>query len=179
MQIKNRQKLLMIVTFVAVGLFAGDKLLFTPLVNAWKARTLHIQELRVQLAKGKETLQREQSLRARWEEIRRNALPSDTSISEQKLFKAIDSWAQDSGATITAITPQWKHDADDFMTYQCRVDVSGRLSRLAKFLYDIERDPMALKLESVEFAAHDKEGQQLSLGVQLSALVLTSQEKKP
>ena len=36
---------------------------------------------------------------------------------------------------------------------------------------------MALRLESVELSARDKEGQQLSLGLQLSGLVLNPPPK--
>jgi len=36
---------------------------------------------------------------------------------------------------------------------------------------------MALKLESVELGARDKDGQQLSLALQVSGLVLNAQEK--
>jgi hypothetical protein len=75
---------------------------------------------------------------------------------------------------ISAITPQWKHDSDDYMTYECRVDAAGDLEKLSRFLYSVERDPMALKLELVELGARDKEGQQLSLALQLSGLVLNS-----
>jgi hypothetical protein len=54
------------------------------------------------------------------------------------------------------------------------VDAKGDLGKLSRFLYSIERDPMALKLEFVELGALDKEGQQLSLGLQLSGLVLNT-----
>ena len=47
-------------------------------------------------------------------------------------------------------------------------------ARLSRFLYSVERDPMALKLELVELGARDKDGQQLSLGLQLSGLVLNT-----
>jgi hypothetical protein len=57
------------------------------------------------------------------------------------------------------------------------VEASGNLGTLSQFLYDIEKDPMALKLESVELSAHDTGGQQLTLGLQLSGLVLNSQKR--
>jgi hypothetical protein len=38
---------------------------------------------------------------------------------------------------------------------------------------------MALRLEAVEINARDTEGQQLSLGLQVSALVLLPQTSKP
>jgi hypothetical protein len=61
------------------------------------------------------------------------------------------------------------------MTLDCRVEASGDLGTLSRFVYDIEKDPMALKLESVELSTRDDTGQQLTLGLQISGLVLTPQ----
>jgi len=55
------------------------------------------------------------------------------------------------------------------------VEASGNLGTLSRFLYDIEKDPMALKLESVELSTRDNTGQQLTLDLQISGLVLGSQ----
>lgn len=177
MKINNRQQMLALVAIAAVALFAADRLVFSPLTHLWTARSEQIAELRKNVADGTKLLQRQQAIRSRWEQMRTNTFTNNTSSAEQRLFKAIDAWSQESRASITAITPQWKHDADDFVTLDCRVDASGSLATLSRFLYDIEKDPMALKLESVEISARDNEGQQLSLGLQLSGLVLTPQAK--
>jgi hypothetical protein len=176
MQIKNRQQFLIIGAVVAAVLLTGDRLVLSPLLKAWSGRATRIAELRKEVAQGKMLLQREQNIRARWQQMSRNALPNSTSAAEQQVFKAIDLWAQNSGVAISAITPQWKHDSDDYMTFECRVDAAGDLGKLSRFLYSVERDPAALKLELVELGARDKEGQQLSLGLQLSGLVLTPQK---
>jgi Tfp pilus assembly protein PilO len=172
-QTDKRQQTLIIVVVVAIALFAGDRFLFSPLTQAWKARNLRIDELRTQVEQSKTLLAREQAVRSSWERIRRNSLPRNTSAAEQQFFRAIDQWAQDSRVSILAITPQWKQDANDYMTLQCHVDLSGGLGALSRFLYDVEKDPMAIKLDSVELASRDKEGQVLALGLQLSGLVLT------
>jgi hypothetical protein len=173
-QIKNRQQLLIIGAVVAIALFAGDQLILSPIIKVWGTRATRVAELRKKITDGKMLVQREQSIRGRWGQMSRNALPSNTSAAEQQVFKAIDLWAQNSGVAISAITPQWKHDSDDYMTFECRVDAAGDLGKLSHFLYSVERDPMALKLELVELGARDKEGQQLSLGLQLSGLVLNT-----
>jgi len=173
-QIKNRQQLLIIGAIVAIALFAGDQLVLSPLMKVWSARATRVAELRKKITQGNTLMQREQSIRSRWEQMATNALPNNTSAAEQQVFKAIDLWAQNSGVAISAITPQWKHDSDDYMTFECRVDAAGDLGKLSRFLYSVERDPMALKLELVELGARDKEGQQLSLGLQLSGLVLNT-----
>ncbi len=174
MEIKNRQQLLVVLAIVVVGLFAGDKIIFTPAMNAWNARNKRIADLKSNLKNGQATLKRESAIRSRWADWQHNALPNNPSAAEQKVFKSIDTWAGESGTVIAAMTPQWHHDADDYMTYQCRIDAGGSLASISRFLYEIERDPLALKLDSVEINARDKEGQQLSLGLQLSGLVLTT-----
>lgn len=173
MQTEKRQQLLTIVAIAAIAFFAGDRLVITPLTNAWKARQARIVELRAQVEQGKTLLEREQKVRAAWEEIRRGSLPRNTSAAEQLVFRAIDKWAQDTRVNIVAITPQWKHDSEEHMTLQCRVEALGNLASLSRFLYDLEKDPMALKLESIELGSRDKEGQALSLGLQVSGLLLT------
>jgi hypothetical protein len=173
-QIKNRQQLLIIVAVVAIALFAGDQLVLSPVLKVWSARATRVADLRKKIADGKMLVQREQSIRTRWQQMSHNALPNNTSAAEQQVYQAIDLWAQNSGVALSAITPQWKHDSDDYMTFECRVDAAGDLGKLSHFLYSVERDPMALKLELVELGARDKEGQQLSLGLQLSGLVLNT-----
>ena len=178
MNIKNRQQLLTISAIAVVALFAADKLLLNPLTSAWKQRATRIAELRRQVATGSNMIKREQTLRSSWEHMRTNTLPNNPSLAEQQVLKAFDRWSQESRISVTSISPQWKHESDDFITLQCRVEASGNLQTVSRFLYDIERDPMALKLESIEISSRDNDGQQLALGLQVSGLVLTPPEQR-
>ena len=92
------------------------------------------------------------------------------------MLKSFDRWSQDSRISITSIKPQWKGNTDDYVTLECRVDAYGSLSTLARFLYDIEKDPLALKVDSVEITSRTDDGQQLALGLQVSGLLLGQQE---
>ena len=178
MNINNRQQVLAVIAIGAVALFAADKVVRAPLTEFWKVRSTRIADLRKQVTEGARLRQREQSLRGRWEQMRTNTLPNNSSLAEQTVLKAFDRWSQESRISVTSITPQWKRgDTDDFMTLECRVEASGDLATVSRFLYNIERDPLALKLESVEMSARDKDGQQLALGLQVSGLVLAPQSQ--
>jgi Tfp pilus assembly protein PilO len=109
--------------------------------------------------------------------MRKNTLPNNESAAEQQVLQALDRWARDSSLTITSFGQQWKHDNDDYMTLLCRVEASGSLERVRHFLYELEKDPMALRLESLEISSRDTEGQQLSVGLQISGLVLVASQK--
>ena len=63
MQIKDRQKLLVIVTIAAVALFAADHLIRAPLVSAWNARAAQLTKLHNNLARGQMLVQRERGPR--------------------------------------------------------------------------------------------------------------------
>src|SRR5262249_34287074 len=154
--------------------WAGDKLLLTPVTKSWRDRSVRIADLRKSLARGTQLLERERSIRTRWETMQTNTLPKIVSQAEGTVLKAFDRWSEDSRISITSIQPQWKHNADDYMTFECRVDGFGSLAAITRFLYEIETDPLALKIEQVTLNSRDNEGAQLTLGLQVSGLLLNS-----
>lgn len=176
MPIKNRQQLLMIVAGVAFGLLLGDALVFSPLVKFWKSRSTQIVELRKKVKDGDALLRRDAAIQSRWSEMQANTLSNSPSMAEQQVLAAFDKWSQDARISVNSITPQWKRDDDKYQTLECRVDASGSVGTLGRFLFNIEKDPMALKIESLEITSRDKDGQQLSLGLQISGLVLSPAE---
>jgi len=177
MKIETRQQFLIVLTIAVAALFVGERLIYEPLANWWSMRSQKVVELRKQVADGRLLLQRERSLRSRWDQMRTNALSADTSLAEQQVLKAFDNWSQDSSVTLTGITPQWNDDASNYVTIDWRVEAAGDLSALSRFLYDIEDGPMALKLESVNISARDDTGQQFTLGLQINGLALRPQAK--
>ena len=72
--------------------------------------------------------------------------------------------------------PQWKNDATNYSTLDCRVEAAGDLGALSQFLYYVERGPTALKIDSVELSGHDATGQQLTLALQINGLALLNKK---
>jgi hypothetical protein len=177
MKIENRQKFLLITTIAVIALYVGDLLVFEPAGRWWSSRSHAITTLRSEVRDGKIMLQREAGIRRQWGEMSAKMLPDNTSLAEQQVLRAFDNWSQESGAIVTGITPQWKDDSTNYMTLNCRVEASGDLGTLSRFVYDIEQNTVALKLDSVEFSTHDNAGQQLTLGLQLNGLALTTLKK--
>lgn len=173
MNLKNRQQLLGVVAVAAVALLVGDRLVFTPLVRNWKARSERIAELKKSVTQGTLLLDREKSIRERWGYMRTNTLSGEVSVAENQVLKAFDRWSQESRIGINSIKPQWKRNADDYMTLECSVEAFGSLPALTRFLYDIEKDPVALRVDAAQITARDDNGEQLTLGLQVSGLLLT------
>jgi type II secretion system (T2SS) protein M len=173
--IKNRQQLLAFVAIAGVAILVADKLIIGPLWDGWKARSTRIAELKKSVTQGAVLLQREGAIRSRWDSMRTNTLPENISAAENEMLQAFERWSQDSRISVSSIKPQWKRAGDDFMTLECRADAFGSMQALTRFLYDMEKDPLALKVESVEITSRDNEGQQLSLALQVSGLLLSAE----
>jgi Tfp pilus assembly protein PilO len=174
MNIKNREQFLMVITAIALALLLGNWIVYEPLSKLWKARASSITELRQQVSAGRLTLRRESSIRNRWSQMQINALPGTASASDLQMSRAFDRWSQASGVNIESITPQWNNDQADYSTLDCRVDATGNLQTLTRFLYQIESDPLAVQVQSIELMARDDQGQVLSLGLELSGLAIVS-----
>lgn len=175
----NRQQLLAFAAVGVVGLFLADKLFIQPLTASWKNRAVEIAKLQKSIAQGRALIERERSIRDRWADMRKNAMPPDTSRAEQQLLQSFYEWSKNSRITVSSTKPQWKRGGgDDFSLLECRVEASGSLGALARFLYEVERSSAALKVESLEVTARDTGGAQLALGLLVSGLRLAPLEGK-
>jgi Tfp pilus assembly protein PilO len=178
MKIKNRQDFLVVLAVAVLALYLGVLFVFTPLQNWWTERQGQVKQLHDQVAAGTLLLRRETTVRGRWEEMQRNALPARSSDAEQEFLKALTAWSRDSRAAITSIMPQWKNDSTNYMTLNCRVETDGDLGALTRFIYDIEQGPMAVRLDSLELSTHDNDGQLMTLGLEINGLALLQTDKK-
>ncbi|MSU61291.1 MAG: hypothetical protein EXS31_02670 [Pedosphaera sp.] len=174
LNLQNRQQLLTILALVAIGLWAGDSLVLSPLLKSWEQRKTTIKDLRLKIDKGSQLLSRERSIRDHWQKMRTNMLPTEVSAAEGHVLKAFDQWSQDSRISITSVRPQWKRTAEEYATLECRVDAYGSMSTITRFLYEVEHDSVALKVDSIELSARDNDGSQLTLGLQVSGLQLSA-----
>jgi hypothetical protein len=173
MNLSNRQQLLGVIAIAVVVLWAGQRLVLGPLIGSWQARAARLEKLRRDVAGGTTVLRRENSIRQQWDTMRTNTLTNDVSVAESQVLQAFDRWSRASGVSIVSLRPQWKKgDDDSYMTLECGADASGDLSALTRLLYEVDKDPLALKVDKVDITARDAEGQQLTLGLQVSGLRL-------
>jgi hypothetical protein len=172
--IKNRQQFLTIITLTAVGLLAMDRIIGPPLMKLWNDRSARIEALKGKVKDGHAMQIRKESFRQRWAEIQTSSLTNDITAAQQQLFSGLNRWTSYSGVSIDSISPTPKQGNDpSYKTVECRVDLSGSIDRLSRFLYSLETDPMALKVQSIEFTSKDATGNTIGMGVQVSALILT------
>jgi hypothetical protein len=122
MQNNRRETLLKVAVGVAVGLFLLDWAIVSPAIARWKAQSERIADLSAKVKRGRQLLEREQSIRARWAEMLRTDLPDDPSSSENDVFKAIGRWTRESRVGFSNLTQQWRTHEEGFDTLELRTN---------------------------------------------------------
>ena len=167
---QNRQKVLLIATAAAVALYVLDAVLITPLTKTWQTHAAEIVKLKKDVARGRSLIERGPQTQRKWAEMQAGALPKDAAQAEQDLISAFDRWGRDNRIELGSIKPQWKRGTDRYSTLECRVDATGTLATLSRFLFELEKSPIALRVDSVELTARDEGGNKLTLGLIVSGL---------
>jgi Tfp pilus assembly protein PilO len=175
MNLNNRQRILAIIAGAAAAILLCDQLVIEPLIASWKDRTDELASLKKSVAQATAAIDRERVTRSRWENMRTNTLSSKPSEAENQLLKAFGRWAKDSGVSIASLRPQEKKTDEDYMTIECRAEAGGTMAALTRFLFEIEKDPLAIKFDDLEITARGSDAEQLTLGLQVSGLILAPQ----
>jgi hypothetical protein len=169
METKSREKWLKIAVAAVVGLFLFDRVVLTFAASQWKAQSDRLAVLRTKVERGRQLVEREQSLRGRWDEMQRTDLNDDSSAAENDVFKALSRWARDSKVSFTSLTPQWRaHEDGGYDTFECRATATGDQASLGRLIYEIETDPLPAHVEDCEIATRDAQGKQLTLALRFS-----------
>jgi hypothetical protein len=155
---QNRQKVLLIATASVIALYVLDAVLITPLTTTWKTHAAEIVKLQKDVARGRGLIERGPQTQRKWTEMQAGALPKDAAQAEQDLISAFDRWGRENRIELGSIKPQWKRGTDRYSTLECRVDATGTLATLSRFLYELEKSPIALRVDSVELTARDEGG---------------------
>jgi hypothetical protein len=178
MRNKRRETLLKIGVGVVAGLFLLDRVVISPAMAGWKAQGERLTTLRKEVQRGRQLIEREQSLRGRWEEMQRTDMPDDVSIAENDVFQAISRWTLDSHVNFTNLMPQWRAGEEGCETFECRATAVGDQATLGRLLYEIETDPLPAHVEECELAARDAKGTQLTMTMRFSFVRLVEGGKK-
>ena len=180
-KVKDRQKTLLIAAIVMLGLLVGNSVIYEPLKQSWVDRSQRLDDLEKTVNTDKQLLHERTFILARWDKMKSNVLPMNSSQAGSKILQKKDAWVSKSEVSLDDFSPQLKQDEDQNSTnvvtsWECRADASGSMRSVLNFVWAIESDPMGLQLEDVEISAKDNDGQEMALGLTMSALVLDNDQ---
>lgn len=179
MQNKRRETILKVAVAVAAGLFVLDRFVLSPAISSWKEQSERIAALREKVERGRQLVDRETSVRARWATMLETDLPEDRATAESEVFAAISRWAGASRVSFSNLSPDWRaHEAEGYETYECRASALGDQASLARLIYEMETDPLPAHLQECELTTRDAKGTQIMLTVRFDFVRLAGNGKE-
>lgn len=172
----NRRELILgLVAILCISAFVGDKFVVSPLYNQWKSRGVRIAELKKDLERGNMLMDREDTIKSRWKTMKQGSLSSNVSEAENQVLNCIDRWATTSGVIITSQKIDWSQSGEVFRKAEFRTPAQGDMASIARFLYELENEPLALNIENILVTSRDETGSNLTLDLRFSVLTLVEE----
>lgn len=172
MGFKRRERILIIAAAICVAVFFGDRLILTPLWNVWNDRSERIGELKKNVQNGEILLDRRMGLEEKWDAFRENAFPENSPEVENRILSRVHEWSNQSGINLHTMKPRWKEIDEESKKLELRLTADGSLEQVARFLYNLESDPIPARLEDAGVSSQNERGSRLDLNVTFSGLVI-------
>lgn len=164
----NREMMLKIGAGVCGGLLVLNYVVIGPATDAWNAQSDRIAAIRKKVTHGQQLVDREHATRGRWAAMQRTDLPADNSAAEEAVFKAIGRWTTASKVIFTNLAPLWHTHEEGYDTLEFRATATGDQASLGRLMYELESDPLPVRLEEAEVSARDPKGQGLSAALRFT-----------
>ena len=169
---KKREHLLAFGAVACFLLLFGDWLLLSPLRGVWGQRAKRVGQLEKAITEGEMLAERTAALEERWREMASSCLPLEKSAAENRVFSALAQWTRASNIALDSRKPRWVSERDAADRFEMLATARGDMPAIARFLYELETDPLAVKIEEVQITSQDRSAERLILGVRFSGLQL-------
>lgn len=147
-RLSKREKIILAVTLVVVGIFFSDRLVLHPLVGIFRSTDQEFQDLEVNIKKSVRLLSQKNHLQ---EEVKKYASYSVQAKSAEEeavaLLKAIEGLAGEAGVNLVYVKPAAAKTEERLKKYYANLEFEAQMEQLIKFFYQVESSTQLLKIE--------------------------------
>jgi len=177
MGLSKRERIIVLITLVAVGALVADRLVRAPLAARLGQLQSERRDLTQQKAKALNLFERKKQQEKKWKTVLSEGLRSDAE-AEGMVAKALDQWAGDARLTLTSVKPDRMASGDKGLKEILFVIAGkGSLDAVAWFLYQVETSELPIKVKHMQLGSTSEAGDSMSLELRISTLYLAADDK--
>jgi hypothetical protein len=176
MALTNRERMIMIIAGLAIGILVFDKYILTPIIEKRSEMSLLKENLQAEVEQAKMTLRRQQTLQKGWDQMQEAGLSFDREAIEGKLFRHLEESSYQTGLQLTSIQPERLQTQGQIGQIEFMVSGTGRMDSVTRFLWNIEMAKIPLKINSLQLGANNENALQMSLQLNLSSIYLIDEK---
>ena len=178
MVISKREKIILTVAIIAIGILIADRYIITPAFAIRAQTKADKQMLLGEMATAQSLFKRKKLLQRKWQQLVAGGLTDNASKTESKLLHAIGDWSQEYGLTISSVKPERVNGKGDFRELSLIIAATGDISKIGLFLWQIENTDLPMKIKDIQLSSRDEDATEMSLQLKLSAIYLPTDNKE-
>ena len=171
MPISSRERVILSLAAIMVGVFLLDRLILTP---AWQWRQ-DLADRRVvishDLSDAAAMIDHHALFERQWKEMTRSSLSTTISDAEGIAYHAVRDWAQVAGLNLLAINPERVNDDSTLPIVVFRTTGTGPMRAVATFLKQLDETTIALHIEQLQIISRRDGQDDLTLELRLSTIL--------
>ena len=176
MVLSKRERMILIVTIIAVVMLIGDKFIVGPIIERREEVKARKLELQAELQNAQLLFTRQKLMERKWKMLLSDGLRNDAE-AESKIARALDEWSKQAMLTLSSVKPERVASDKGLKEMTFVVAGMGTLEAVSRFLWQIETVSMPIKIMDMQVGSTNDTGQSMSLQLRLSALCLGSEQK--
>ena len=171
MPVSKRERVILSLAAMLVGVFVLDRLVLTP---AWRWRQ-DLADQRVMISHDVDgaaaLIGNHELFERRWKDMTGGGLSTSISDAEGIAYHAVRDWAQMSGLNLLAINPERVNDNSTLPIVVFRVTGTGPMRAVAAFLKQLDKTTLALRIEQLQIISRRNGQDDLTLELRLSTIL--------
>lgn len=169
MDFKKRETQLFLLVVVCLGIFLGDQLVYSPMMESWTKDKVAIAKLEKDLVAARKMVVQERTWSQQLKQFQTMALPKERSEVESKVLGMVGEWGIKSRLNLTSLQPKMRQDTSTVSDrFELKVSGEGSMEAIGSFLYMLETSDLPLAVEDVDISSRDDAGKLLNVDFRMT-----------
>lgn len=177
MTLNKRERFIAILTGLVLGGALVYLIVLAPMLSRLDEANRQIDDANAQLLKANDVFKNDLTARKRWKELSGIGLKADASASEGQLLDRVRDAAQNAGLSVQSLKPAPAEKVTGFSRITLRVNATGSMARIGRFLHDLRGSKMPLRILDLQVSS--RKGGTDDLAIQLSVATIFESPQAP
>jgi len=147
-RLSKREKIILAVALVIVGIFLSDRLVIHPLVGIFRSTDQELRDLEADVKKSVRLLSQKNRLQEEFKKYASYSVQAKSAEEEAvALLKTIEGLAGESGVNLVYVKPAAAKRGERLKEYYANLECEAQMEQLIKFFYRVESSTQLLKIK--------------------------------
>jgi Tfp pilus assembly protein PilO len=178
MVLSKRERIILMVTLVCVGLLVAVEFVYDPVQTKLTDMETQRTQLRGDLEEANLLLENQRRKQGTWKTQMSDG-PRSASEVESRVSSALTQWSNRARLSLSSIKPDRGASEKGMQETVFTVAGKGALDAVAQFLWQIETAALPVKIKDMQIGSSSDSGESMSLQLHLSVLYLGAQTQQP